>query len=149
MIRYALICDKSHEFESWFQSATAYDTLAKAGHVSCAVCGSADVRKTVMAPRLSKSDQTTPDAPADTMPDRPLSAPASVAEQAMAELRAKVEANSENVGENFATEARAMHEGTVPERAIYGEAKLEDAKSLVEDGIPVVPLPFSTGRKTN
>ncbi len=149
MIRYALICDKSHEFESWFQSATAYDTLAKAGHVSCAVCGSADVRKTVMAPRLSKSDQTTPDAPADTMPDRPLSAPASVAEQAMAELRAKVETNSENVGENFATEARAMHEGTVPERAIYGEAKLEDAKSLVEDGIPVVPLPFSTGRKTN
>ncbi len=149
MIRYALICDKSHEFESWFQSATAYDTLAKAGHVSCAVCGSADVRKTVMAPRLSKSDQTKPDAPADTMPDRPLSAPASVAEQAMAELRAKVEANSENVGENFATEARAMHEGTVPERAIYGEAKLEDAKSLVEDGIPVVPLPFSTGRKTN
>lgn len=149
MIRYALICDKSHEFESWFQSATAYDTLAKAGHVSCAVCGSADVRKTVMAPRLSKSDQTMPDAPADTMPDRPLSAPASVAEQAMAELRAKVEANSENVGENFATEARAMHEGTVPERAIYGEAKLEDAKSLVEDGIPVVPLPFSTGRKTN
>ncbi len=149
MIRYTLICDKSHEFESWFQSATAFDTLAKAGHVSCAVCGSIDIRKSVMAPRIGKSVSKGADVPSETIPDRPLSAPASVAEQAMRELRAKIEANSENVGTNFATEARAIHEGTAPERAIYGEAKLEEARSLMEDGIPVVPLPFSTGRKTN
>ena len=67
----------------------------------------------------------------------------------MRELRKQLEANSENVGTNFATEARAMHDGSKPERSIYGEAKLEDAKALIEDGVPVVPLPFGPARKTN
>ena len=67
----------------------------------------------------------------------------------MKELRENVEANSEDVGSNFAKEARAMHDGTAPERSIYGEAKIEDAKALIEDGVPVVPLPFGPNRKTN
>lgn len=146
MIRYALICDKDHAFDSWFQSADAFDKLHHAGLVSCAVCGGAQVRKSVMAPRIGKTSDTKTDvAPVD----RPLSAPASTAEQAFKELREKVEANSEDVGENFASEARKIHNGEAPERAIRGEAKLQDAKALIEDGVPVTPLPFMPKGKTN
>jgi hypothetical protein len=67
----------------------------------------------------------------------------------LAELRRKIEQNSDYVGMNFAKEARAMHDGTAPERAIYGEARPEEARKLLEDGIPVAPLPFIPGRKTN
>jgi hypothetical protein len=64
-------------------------------------------------------------------------------------MRKKVEDNSENVGTNFAAEARAIHDGDAPERSIYGEAKIEDAKALVEDGINVTPLPWGNKGKTN
>ncbi|MEP3346934.1 MAG: DUF1178 family protein [Litoreibacter sp.] len=138
MIRYALSCVKDHSFDSWFQSADAFDKLHAAGMVSCAVCGTTEVQKSIMAPRVRTSDT-----------EKPLSAPASPAEQAVKELREQVEANSENVGDNFVTEARAMHDGSAPERSIYGQAKIEDAKALVEDGVPVVPLPFGPNRKTN
>ncbi|RLJ60612.1 hypothetical protein BCF46_0815 [Litoreibacter meonggei] len=137
MIRYALTCAKDHSFDSWFQSADAFDKLLSSGMITCAVCGTQEVKKSIMAPRVRTSE------------DKPLSAPASPAEQALKELRAKVEANSEHVGTNFAKEARAMHDGTAPERSIYGEAKIEDAKALVEDGVPVVPLPFGPSRKNN
>ena len=140
MIRYALSCSKDHAFDSWFQSADAFDRLKAAGMVTCAVCGSIEVQKSIMAPRVRTSDAAS---------ETPLSAPASPAEQALRELREKVEANSENVGTNFAKEARAMHDGTAPERSIFGEAKIEDAKALIEDGVPVVPLPFGPNRKTN
>ena len=91
-------------------------------------------------------------APAAAPPpsDKPsLSAPSNPAEQALKELKKEIEKNSTYVGENFATEARAMHLGETPERQIHGEAKPEDAKKLIEDGIPVTPLPFMTGRKSN
>ena len=146
MIRYALICDQGHAFDSWFQSADAFDTLHKAGHISCAVCGSGDVRKSVMAPRIGKTSDTKTDV---ATPDRPLSGPASPAEQAMTALREKVEASSEDVGTNFADEARKIHNGEAPDRAIRGEAKLQDAKALIEDGVPVTPLPFMPKGKTN
>ncbi|MCY4336550.1 MAG: DUF1178 family protein [Litoreibacter sp.] len=148
MIRYSLTCDKDHRFESWFQSADAFDKLLAGGMISCAVCGSTDVRKSIMAPRIGKSGNTeTAIVPAEV--ERPLSAPASTAEQALKELREKIETNSEDVGHNFAAEARKIHNGEAPERPIYGEAKLQDAKSLIEDGVPVMPLPFMPSRKTN
>ena len=77
-----------------------------------------------------------------------LSAPASAAEQALKELRQKIESASENVGTDFAAEARRIHDGDAPKRAIIGEARLADAKALVDDGVPVAPLPWSS-RKTN
>ena len=135
MIRYDLKCAKGHRFESWFGSSADYDKLKNAGLVSCAVCGEASVEKAIMAPRVVKSVS-------------PLSAPASPAEQAVKELRKKIEDNADNVGTNFAAEARAMHDGEAPERPIYGEAKIEDAKSLIDDGIPVAPLPWGN-KKTN
>lgn len=143
MIQYTLKCADGHTFDSWFQSGAAFDKLAAAGMVSCAICGSPKVEKSVMAPRV----RTARDAAEPPVPT--LSEPAHPAEQALAELRRKVEQNSDYVGMNFATEARAMHDGDAPARSIYGEAKMEEARSLIEDGIPVMPLPFRPGRKNN
>ncbi|MEQ8877170.1 MAG: DUF1178 family protein [Phycisphaerales bacterium] len=153
MIQYTLKCDRDHRFDSWFQSASGFDKLQSAGMVACAVCGSTHVEKALMAPSVRDSRRKAPQAP-DTTPDtpgtsRPLSAPSSTAEQALAELKRHVEKNSEYVGVNFVREARQMHEGTAPERAIYGEAKPEEARKLLEDGVPVAPLPFLPNRKSN
>ena len=143
MIQYSLKCENDHSFDSWFASADAYDKLADNGMVSCAVCGSTKVSKAIMAPRV----RTTKGKEAPVAPTLPTEK--SAAEQAMAKMRAQVEQNSEYVGTNFATEARSMHLGDAPERAIFGEAKPEEAKSLIEDGIPVTPLPFMPTRNSN
>lgn len=137
MIRYDLTCDKGHAFDSWFASAAAYDRLAGAGHVACPDCGSAQVSKALMAPAVVAK------------PERSLTTPRDPREAALAELRAQVEANSDYVGLSFAAEARAMHEGRAPERPIHGEAKLDEARKLIEDGVPVAPLPFLPARKAN
>lgn len=145
MIRYALKCSADHTFDSWFQSAGAYDTLQGSGRVACPVCGSTEVEKSLMAPALR--------APRDVavVPDAagPLAAPGSDVEAALAELRRQVEANSDYVGLNFATEARRIHAGEVPGRSIYGEANPDEARRLIEDGVPVAPLPFMPPRKVN
>jgi hypothetical protein len=136
MIRYTLRCAKGHDFESWFQSAAAFDSLQAAGHVSCGLCGESSVTKALMAPAVAQ--------------DRPtLGQPQSEIEAAMAALRRQVEENSEYVGLGFAAEARAMHDGDAPARAIYGEAKPEEARKLLEDGVPVAPLPFLPRAKAN
>ena len=139
MIHYALKCGEGHEFESWFQSASAFDRLSAAGHVACAVCGTDNVEKALMAPRVKTVGS----------PSGALTAPANTAERALSRLKAHVEANSDYVGRDFAREARAMHLGEVPERAIWGEARGDEARALAEDGIPVAPLPFAPTRKTN
>lgn len=139
MIRYSLKCTADHSFDSWFQSASAYDSLAAAGHVACPVCGVTAVEKALMAPRVAQGEAEA----------GALSAPMSEMERAMAELRRKVEENAEYVGVNFVAEARKMHEGSVPGRSIYGEAKPEEAIKLLEEGVPVAPLPFMPVRKTN
>ncbi|GAA4222981.1 hypothetical protein GGQ68_000920 [Sagittula marina] len=142
MIQYALKCTEGHSFDSWFQSAAAYEKLRSAGHVTCAVCGCADVEKALMAPRVSHGDTA--------VPKKPLTeTPASPAEQALAALKAHVEKTSDYVGPSFAKEARKIHEGEAPERAIWGEAKPEEARALVEEGIKIAPLPFTPTRKSN
>ncbi len=145
MIRYSLVCAKEHSFESWFQSAAAYDGLRRAGHVNCPVCGDTAVDKSLMAPAVRSARKLSGEAAAK--PD--LSTPKSDIEVAFAEMRRQVEENSEYVGMNFATEARSMHDGDTPERPIYGEVRPEEAKRLIEDGVPVAPLPFMPKRKTN
>lgn len=144
MIRYTLKCASDHGFDSWFQSAEAYDSLAASGRIACPVCGVTQVEKALMAPRVSHGEAAAPDAPRGE-----LSQPLSEMEQAMAELRRRVEENSDYVGARFVTEARSMHEGTTPERAIYGEARPDEVIKLLEDGVPVAPLPFMPSRKTN
>ena len=147
MIQYALKCAEGHSFESWFQSAAAFDKLTASNTLSCVVCGSNEVTKAIMAPRVNAGAEA-PAVP-QPAPQRPLSQPQSAAEQALARLRDHVERNSHYVGKDFVREARAMHEGTAPERPIHGEARFEDARKLVEDGVPVAPLPFLPTRKTN
>lgn len=139
MIQYSLKCVEGHQFDSWFQSASAFDKLSAAGHVSCAVCGGTQVQKALMAPRVNQKAQD----------EQSLSQPRSPAEQAIAALKDHVEKNSTYVGGKFASEARAMHLGEAPERPIWGEAKPAEAKALIEDGIPVAPLPFTPSRKSN
>lgn len=140
MIHYDLICANEHGFDSWFQSAEGFDRLAAAGQVTCPRCGSVEVRRALMAPAVAHG--TAGEA-------RPLGEPREGIEAALAELRRQVEANSEYVGMNFAAEARAIHDGAAPERAIYGEARPDEAKKLIEDGVPVAPLPFLPKRKAN
>lgn len=174
MIQYALKCAEGHAFDSWFQSAAAFDKLVSAGMVSCAICGGVKVKKAIMAPRVrtARGAVAVPDVAPETGPvtgpeigtatgspagprvpsvtsSNPLSQPANPAEQALAELRKKVEDNADYVGQDFAAEARAMHLGDAPARSIYGEAGLDEAKQLVEDGVPVTPLPFRPNRKIN
>jgi hypothetical protein len=140
MIQYALKCADGHSFDSWFQSADAYEKLAAAGMVTCAVCGSPQVTKALMAPQVRAARDAA---------DKPLSKPASPQEQALAALKKQIEENSDYVGLNFAAEARSMHEGDSPSRPIYGEAKPDEARKLIEDGVPVAPLPFTPKRKSN
>lgn len=145
MIQYSLKCSEGHSFESWFQSAAAFDKLSASGLVNCAICGGNQVEKAMMTPRVRPARSAA--GSQDT--ERPLSAPASPAEQMLAELRKNIEQNSDYVGKDFAAEARKMHLGETPERSIYGEARVEEAKALLEDGIPVSPLPFLPNRKAN
>lgn len=141
MIKFNLKCSEDHAFESWFGSSDDFEKVQAAGMVTCPQCGSDDVAKTLMAPKVrtarkAEAAAALRDAKSDT-------------EKALAAMRKDVEDNSEYVGLNFASEARAMHDGDKEHRAIYGEAKPEEAKSLIEDGVPVAPLPFVPKRKTN
>ena len=140
MIRFTLNCQSEHSFESWFQSADAFDRLLASGLVTCPVCGGAEVSKSLMAPMLRPGRA----AAAPSLRD-----PGTAQEAALAALRAQVEANSEYVGVNFVAEARAMHDGTSPERSIYGEARPEEAIRLLQDGIKVAPLPYMPSRKAH
>ena len=139
MIRFSLTCDKDHGFDSWFPSGAAYDTLRAGGHVTCPVCGSATVEKALMTPALRPARGE----------DGPLRAAETPMEQAIAALKKQVEENSEYVGMNFVAEARRIHQGDAPERSIHGEARLEEAKKLIEEGVPVAPLPFLPARKAH
>jgi hypothetical protein len=133
MIRYNLKCARAHEFEAWFRSSAAYDEQRRAGQVGCAVCGATEVEKAVMAPALM--------APADS-PEPNLSKSASPAEATLAALRRKIETTTDYVGREFAAEARRIHDGEGAERAIWGEASLDDARALKDDGIPVALIPW-------
>ena len=146
MIRFALKCTNEHHFESWFQSGDAFEALDARKLVTCPNCGSPKVSKELMAPkvRASRKAAAEPQEPQamTNMPD-----PQMV--EAIKKLKAYVEKNSAYVGNSFAAEARAMHEGDTPQRAIHGEAKPEEAKKLIEDGVPALPLPFIPRQKTN
>jgi hypothetical protein len=154
MIRYTLKCREGHVFDSWFQSAKAYDALARSGHLSCAVCGMGEVEKTLMTPRVALKGHE-PDVPKVDGDDVVQSIPVSGGDattndpkaNAIAEMRQNVEENSTYVGGDFAEKAREMHEGTSPETSIYGEASGAEARKLIEEGVPVIPLPFKPKQK--
>ncbi|VDC31663.1 DUF1178 family protein [Pseudogemmobacter humi] len=153
MIRYSLRCEAGHEFESWFAGAAAFDSLSKAGQLACAICGSPRVEKTLMLPAVrpgrKAEARAEPRSAEGGAPAPSLSGEATALEQTLAAMRRHVEENSEYVGMNFASEARRIHDGDSPERAIYGEAKPDEARRLIEDGVKVAPLPFLPRRRAN
>ncbi|MDA0901129.1 MAG: DUF1178 family protein [Proteobacteria bacterium] len=154
MIRYELKCAEGHGFDSWFQSASAFDDLSERGLLSCGVCGSSDVSKAIMAPRVAPSDGDGPQivhkaSMPSSAPARTLSAPDGKLQEMIQAMRKHVEENSTYVGKNFVKEARAIHDGTAPERMIHGEAAPGEAKALIEEGVQIAPLPFLPKSKAN
>lgn len=152
MIRYTLQCPEGHRFESWFRDGGAFDALSSSGGLACPECGSAEISKSLMTPRVRPARTAAePPAPGDkTAADTSAAlAAATDRERALAALKARIEAEADYVGLEFAREARAMHAGEAPERPIYGEARPADAKALIEEGVPVAPLPFLPTRKVN
>ena len=149
MIRYNLRCDRGHAFESWFQSSEAYETQEKRRLVNCPSCGSAKVERAIMAPQIvskkSRDRSATPPAAA-TEATTPASTPLMMAHERdfrakLRELRDHIVKNADNVGERFPNEARKMHYGDIEHRPIYGEASPEEARSLIDEGVEVSPLP--------
>lgn len=147
MIKYDLRCEQGHAFESWFQSSSAYDSQRKRKLVACPSCGSVKIEKAIMAPRLAGTRKRgRVEAPSEAAPVE-ATAPSLVMTQEL-ELRAKLKElrdhvvkNADNVGERFPNEARKMHYGDIEHRPIYGEASADEAKSLIDEGIEVMPLP--------
>ena len=133
MIKYALACEHGHEFEGWFGSSTDYDDQSARNLVECPVCGVKTVRKQIMAPAVAGTKKRELSAPNPKM--------RAMMMDAIGKVRRHVEDNFDYVGDTFAKEARAIHDGTSEDRGIYGEASPKEVKALVEDGIRIAPLP--------
>jgi hypothetical protein len=134
MIRYALLCEHEHDFEGWFGSSDDYDDQHARGLLECPVCSSRGVRKAVMAPAVAGTK-------AQLGPDAPPSPTREMMMQAAQAMRRHVEDTFDYVGDGFAEEARAIHRGEGEERGIYGEASDQEVKALIEEGVPIAPLP--------
>ncbi len=142
MIVFDLSCADGHRFEGWFGSSADYDDQQARGLVACPHCGSADVAKAPMAPAVPAKGNTRqevlPPQAAQPMANTPM--PPQV-QQALRQL-AKALSKSTWVGAKFAEESRAMHYGERDEAPIHGQATLAEAKALIDEGVPVAPLPF-------
>ena len=161
MIKYQLICDKSHEFEGWFGDSAAFESQQESGFLTCPVCGSADVRRALMAPNLAspktrKTDlaeqqpsvqpesQPQPQAPQQASAALPPAA-ARKMQELMSEMRAlqtKIREECRDVGNDFAEEARKIHYGEVEPEGIYGQATAEEREALDEEGIEIMDMPW-------
>jgi hypothetical protein len=156
MIRYNLRCERGHAFESWFQSSSAYESQEKRKLVNCPSCGSAKVERAIMAPQIVSKKGRDSAAPAPAAPapaptpstdvTAPTSTPLMMAQERelrakLRELRDHIVKNADNVGERFPNEARKMHYGDIEHRPIYGEASPDEARSLIDEGVEVSPLP--------
>ncbi len=140
MIRYALTCDHDHEFEGWFGSSADFDDQQGRGLIECPMCASKAVRKQIMAPAVAGTKRS-------AVEIEPAKMQAMMMEAA-GRIRRHVEANFDDVGDTFAREARAIHEGKAEDRAIYGQATPAEVRDLVEDGVPIAPLPAEPPKKT-
>ncbi|UXN64951.1 DUF1178 family protein [Phyllobacterium sp. A18/5-2] len=130
MIRFSLHCDNEHDFEGWFRSNDDFDTQAQQRLVMCPVCGSHKIGKALMAPSVTTGRQK-----------EKIAVAMSKMVTELKEIAQKVRENADYVGSDFAEEARKIHFGEVEKRGIYGEATGEEVKSLLEDGVDVMPLP--------
>jgi hypothetical protein len=136
MIKYALRCEHGHGFEGWFSTSTDYDDQRAGALIDCPVCGSGEISKQIMAPAVHGAREAQSSSPPEPTPEM-----RQMMMAAMGEVRRHVEENFDYVGDTFAREARAIHEGSTEDRGIYGEATPTEVKGLVEDGVRVAPLP--------
>ena len=161
MIKYQLICDKSHEFEGWFGDSAAFESQQESGFLTCPVCGSADVRRALMAPNLASpktrktelaeqqpsaqpEPQPQPQAPQQASAALPPAA-ARKMQELMSEMRAlqtRIREECRDVGNDFAEEARKIHYGEVEPEGIYGQATAEEREALDEEGIEIMDMPW-------
>jgi hypothetical protein len=146
MIVFDLSCPDGHRFEGWFGSSADYADQHARGLLACPVCGSADVSKAPMAPAVPTKGNTRqevlpPEAPRQ-LANTPMPPPLQKALAALAKAQAEALKNSTWVGHKFADETRKMHYGERDEALIHGQATLAEAKALIEEGVPVAPLPF-------
>lgn len=142
MIRYMLICHRDHEFEAWFSKGADFDDQAARGLIDCPHCGSRQVEKAIMAPAVSTSRRK-------EASREKAQANMKMMNELASKIREDIEKNCDNVGDKFAEEARAMHYGEKPARAIYGEANMSEAADLADEGIAAVPLPDALVPKTD
>jgi hypothetical protein len=141
MIKYDLECGKGHGFEAWFKNSGSYDEQSAAGTLACPLCGSGDVKKALMAPRIGKAAKGNAEKPSANRAD------SKEALQALRKMRDYVIANFDDVGERFPEEARRIHYGETEAHNIYGKASDEEAEALKEEGVAFQRLPFSVQKE--
>ena len=134
MIKYTLTCNKGHQFESWFSDSKSFEKLKKEGLLECAICSSKEIEKSLMAPRITSNSSKKKET---------LISAQSALEKEIKTLKNKIKKTATDVGENFPSEARAMHYGEKENKPIIGKTTLEEARDLAEEGIPFVPLPWN------
>ena len=137
MILFDLCCDNNHVFEAWFASSSQYEKQKKNKLISCPICNSTKVKKALMAPKLKgtkKNDKTNKQ---NVLNDK------SVIEK-FKKLKKFIEKNTEDVGKNFTEEARKIHYGEVDPKPIRGETTREQADELLEEGVPITRLPWTS-----
>ena len=142
-----LQCRHGHSFEGWFASQADYDDQRGRGLVTCPVCSDGEVSKMLSAPRLnlgvSGPDPTTSSSNAAPVGH---AAPQQL-QAAWMQMVRHVMANTEDVGPQFADEARKIHYGETEERSIRGQATREETEALLDEGIDILPLPVPAGLK--
>lgn len=143
-----LRCQHDHAFEGWFASEQDYQDQLQRGLLQCPLCGDAQVRKTLSAPRINlgarEMQEAVPahhSASAPELPRDPSAPDPAQLQAALWRLARTAVARAEDVGPRFAEEARRMHRGEAPERSIKGQASATEAVALLEEGIPVLALP--------
>jgi hypothetical protein len=172
MIHYSLVCDAAHEFDGWFRDSATFDAQASSSVVVCPYCHSTKVAKAVMAPHVARKfsprasaektrkascarrqdesqvesqEERQSDQQADRQPVALLDERHAQLRAMIRELRESIVASTEDVGDRFPSEARKIQDGDAEPRAIRGRASLAEAKSLLEDGIEILPFPGLPG----
>lgn len=156
MIHYSLVCDAAHEFDGWFRDSATFDAQASSGVVACPYCHSTKVAKAVMAPHVARKFFSRASVEEERQPScargQDESQPVALLDERHAQLRAMIRelresivASTEDVGERFPSEARKIQDGEAEPRPIRGRASLAEAKSLLEDGIEILPFPGLRG----
>ncbi|MGI9392727.1 MAG: DUF1178 family protein [Parvibaculales bacterium] len=139
MIQYSMRCRACEAvFSSWFESMAAYDKLARKKALCCPQCASKKIEKSPMAPAVLSGKGV-----------RPVLKAKGADGKMLKKLKKMISDNFENVGGDFAEEARAMHYGEKAERAIYGETSVSEAEELLEEGVEIISLPVAIEKKTN